>query len=61
MEPVTFWPITVPPVPDVPPRKRSWKVAPPRASPVTLSYFCTTMALRGTFWKVTVLSLPPVM
>ena len=35
--PVTFWPMTVPPVPLVPPRKRSWKVQPGRASWVTLS------------------------
>ena len=31
----------VPPVPLVPPRNLNWKVAPARASPVTLSYFST--------------------
>ena len=51
--------MTVPPVPLVPARYRSWKVAPPRASPVTLSYFSTMMAFLGTFSKVMVLLSPP--
>ena len=57
--PVTFWPMTVPPVPLVPPRNLNWKVAPAKASPVTLSYFSTIIALRGTFSNCTVLLSPP--
>ena len=57
--PVTFCPMVVPPVPEVPLKNRSWKVQPGRASWVTLSYFSTTMAFSGVFWKVRVLlSLP---
>ena len=48
--------ITQPPngrVPLVPDRYRNWKVHPARGAPVTLSYFCTTMALSGVFSNVT--------
>ena len=57
--PVTFCPMVVPPVPEGPPKNRSWKVQPGSASWVTLSYFSTMMAFSGVFWKVRVLlSLP---
>ena len=59
--PVTFCPMTVPPVPLVPPRKRSWNVHPGRASWVTLSYFSTMIPFNGSFWNVTVLLSPPWM
>jgi hypothetical protein len=59
--PVTFVPMAVPPVPLVPPRYFSWKVQPGRASPVTESYFSTTIPLSGVFSNTTVLLSPPLM
>ena len=59
--PVTLVPMAVPPVPEVPPRYFSWKVHPGRASPVTESYFSTTIALSGVFSNTTVLLSPPLM
>jgi len=58
--PVTFVPMAVPPVPEVPPRYFSWKVQPGRASPVTESYFSTTIPLSGVFSNTTVLLSPPL-
>ena len=57
--PVLYVPITVPPLPLVPDIYLTWKMAPSTGSFVTESYFHTTNALRGVFWKRTVLlSLP---
>ena len=58
--PVTFCPMVVPPVPGGAAQNRSWKVQPGSASWVTLSYFSTTMAFSGVFWKVRVLLSPAV-
>ena len=58
--PVTFCPMVVPPVPEVPPKNRSWKVQPGSASWVTLSYFSQMMAFLGTFSKVMTLLSPPL-
>ena len=54
--------MTVPPEPLVPDIYRTWKIAPSTGSPVMLSYFQTTSAERGVFWKRTVLlSFPWIM
>ena len=58
--PVTLVPMTVPPVPLVPPKYRSWNVQPGRAAPVTLSYFSTITAFFGTFSNVITLLSPPL-